>query len=285
MNNGIKVLGTSTFAMDGKEYDIPNRDIEMETIFQPEEQNYHRIFIPHANEPLCAQKALEPFLLQLSWKHDKITETLKANAEYLGKLQRDLQAPEAAKLIADDVKDYMDFVAKARQSATDQQAFASEVRQRAALLPESANDHEATLRAMTQQTMRQELASRYGAKRLGSHDAERTINSLSRIGKMGDVDQELNLMAAVRGTTLFEASTGTVGMAEARFVETCRPWVAGMEEIAKAVVKATANRMSFEALPALKKALPFGLTPESILEIVEGKPKRENLTEKMAKAA
>lgn len=272
-----------TFAFDGKQYEIPNAEVELSTLFRPEEQLYHQTFPAHDTEPFAAHKALEKYYLKLNWQLSKIKKKFEDNAENLRKMQRNLQAPEAAKLLADDVKEYNHLVSEARQMAVDKLAFVEEVRNRATILPEPSNSDELMVRTITQQTLRQELAARY--KRLGSTHAERTNNALHSIAKTGDLNQDLMLLQAVRQNTLFEPTAGTLQKAEKRLIDEYYPWINDLGLIAKAVEKWTANRMTYQALPALKKALPFGLTPERIEELTTGKPEPENLTKKMSQAA
>jgi hypothetical protein len=285
MEYGIEMKGETAFSMDGKTHSIPSKDIELSTVFMPEEEAYHKIFPAHDSEPLCAYVALDTYSRELSWKLGKVTNTLTAKSDYLNKLQRDLQAEEAAKLIGKDVLDYVDLVSETRQMAVGKKEFAANVRAKATLLPKPTNEHESMIRTMTQQTLRQELATRFGAKQLGRTNPERTTSALRSIAKSGDLAQDLNLLEAVRKTTIFESSAGIIGMAEAKVVEEYYPWIAELEAIATVVEKWTSNRMSFEAIPALKRVLPYGLTVETIKEIVEGKTEPENLTEKMRQSA
>ncbi|MGE4193413.1 MAG: hypothetical protein AB7E51_08500 [Pseudodesulfovibrio sp.] len=277
--------GEKSFKIDNRKYEIPNAEMELSTIFRAEEQKYHSLFIPHDSEPLCAHRALEPSYLGLSWQLGKIENKLAANREYFNKLQRDLVATEAAKLIADDVEGFLDLVSKAKRMAAEKRAFVAEVRSRAVLPPKPDSDQEVMLRMMSQQMIRAELSARYAAKALGTMNQERTTRALASVGKTGDADQDLFLLEAVRQTTLFEPSEGGLSVAEARFIEAYRPWVNDLEAISNVIDKWTQNRMSFEAMPALKRVLPFGLTPESVLELAGRKFMSENLTLKMAQAA
>lgn len=280
---GFELMDERTFRIGGKKYDIPNAEIELSTIFKPEEQSYNQVFPQHDTEPLCAYKALDPYCLKLNWQLSKIKRIFTENADNLYKMQQDLQAPEAAKLLSKDVQEYCRLVAEARQMAADKNAFVDMVKYRATLLSEPSCKEEMMVRTIAQQTIRQELAARY--KRLGQNDMERTSSALRSITKTGDLVQDLNLLEAVRKNTLFEPSEGIFKMAEKKLVEAYYPWISDLEEIAKVVEKWTANRMTFQAMPALKEALPFGLTPESIKEMTEPKSEPENLTEMMKKAA